>query len=64
MLWTAHNEIEAKWDYVSAWDLGWINTTAVPANQALGYNETTGQALWQNGTAVTRAWPKSPPSTI
>jgi len=25
-LWTAHNEIEAKWDYVRAWDLGWINT--------------------------------------
>lgn len=23
--WTAHNEIEAKWDYVKAWDLGWID---------------------------------------
>ena len=28
-LWTAHNEIEAKWDYVRAWDLGWINRTEV-----------------------------------
>lgn len=24
-LWTAHNEIEAKWDYVKAWDNGWID---------------------------------------
>jgi len=23
--WTAHNEIEEKWDYVKAWDLGWID---------------------------------------
>ena len=23
-LWTAHNEIEEKWDYLRAWDLGWI----------------------------------------
>ena len=59
MIWTAHNEIEAKWDYVSAWDLGWINTTAIPENQTLGFNETTGQALWQNGSVVTRAWPRS-----
>ena len=29
-LWTARNEIEAKWDYVKAWDLGWINKTEVP----------------------------------
>ena len=28
-LWTARNEIEAKWDYVKAWDLGWINKTVV-----------------------------------
>lgn len=28
-LWTAHNEIEEKWDYVKAWDLGWINKTAL-----------------------------------
>jgi len=25
--WTAHNEIEEKWDYVKAWDLGWLNHT-------------------------------------
>lgn len=23
--WTAHNEIEEKWDYIKAWDLGWID---------------------------------------
>lgn len=23
--WTAHNEIEEKWDYIRAYDLGWIN---------------------------------------
>lgn len=28
-LWTAKNEIEEKWDYVRAWDLGWINKTAL-----------------------------------
>lgn len=28
-MWTAHNEIEEKWDYVKAWDLGWINKTAL-----------------------------------
>lgn len=22
--WTAHNEIEEKWDYVKAYDLGWL----------------------------------------
>jgi glucan 1,3-beta-glucosidase len=59
MMWTAHNEIEAKWDYVSAWDLGWINTTVVPHNQSLDFNNITGQAMWQNGTIVTRAWNKS-----
>lgn len=26
--WTAHNEIEEKWDYVKAWDLGWLNPNA------------------------------------
>jgi len=24
-LWTAHNEIEEKWDYIKAYDLGWLN---------------------------------------
>lgn len=32
-LWTAHNEIEEKWDYVKAWDLGWINKTALSPMQ-------------------------------
>ena len=26
--WTARNEIEAKWDYVRAYDKGWLNTNA------------------------------------
>jgi hypothetical protein len=25
-LWTGHNEIEAKWDYIKAWENMWINT--------------------------------------
>jgi len=25
--WTSRNEIEAKWDYVRAYDLGWLNRT-------------------------------------
>ena len=29
-MWTAHNEITPRWDYVKAWDLGWINKTALP----------------------------------
>ena len=24
-MWCAHNEIEPRWDYVKAWDNGWIN---------------------------------------
>jgi len=28
-MWTAHNEIEEKWDYVKAYDLGWLNKTPV-----------------------------------
>jgi len=28
-MWTAHNEIEAKWDYIKAYDLGWINQTTL-----------------------------------
>ena len=26
-MWTAHNEIEARWDYVKSWDNMWINKT-------------------------------------
>ena len=44
-LWTARNEIEAKWDYVKAWDLGWINKTAVPDAQLLDWECTTGQKV-------------------
>jgi len=28
--WTAHNELEERWDYVKAWDAGWINTSVLP----------------------------------
>jgi len=36
-LWTAHNEIEAKWDYIRAWDMGWLNQTALADGQMLTY---------------------------
>lgn len=36
-MWTAHNEIEEKWDYVKAWDLGWLNQTAVDEAPILEY---------------------------
>ena len=26
-MWTARNEFQAKWDYMRAWDKGWINKT-------------------------------------
>ena len=41
-LWTAHNEIEPRWDYVKAWDMGWINKTEVPADQYIDYDEFVG----------------------
>ena len=31
-MWTAHNEIEARWDYVKSWDNMWINKTPLAAN--------------------------------
>jgi len=64
-LWTAHNEIEAKWDYVNAHDLGWTNTTEVLAENELQWNHATGQAEYMNGTVVTRAFwnPPSPNAT-
>lgn len=36
-LWTAHNEIEARWDYIRAWDMMWLNKTEVPVEQQLVY---------------------------
>jgi len=27
-MWTAHNEIEPRWDYIKAYDAGWVNKTA------------------------------------
>lgn len=37
-IWTARNEIEAKWSYVWAWDMGWINTTVVTNTTMLESN--------------------------
>ena len=31
-LWTAHNEIETKWDYIRAYDQGFLNQDSTPAN--------------------------------
>jgi len=28
-IWAAHVEIPEKWDYIRAYDLGWINQTAL-----------------------------------
>ena len=28
-LWTAHNELEEKWDYIKAYDKGWLNKNAI-----------------------------------
>jgi len=28
-IWTGHNEIEQRWDYIKAYDLGWLNQTAL-----------------------------------
>ena len=33
--WTAHNELEPRWDYVKAWDLGWINKTALALKRSM-----------------------------
>lgn len=40
-LWTAHNEIEARWDYIRAWDMMWLNQTEVPEEQQLSYPDFT-----------------------
>ena len=26
-MWTAHNELEERWDYIKAYDMGWLNQT-------------------------------------
>jgi len=31
--WTAHNELEPKWDYIKAWDMGWLNQTSTVKEQ-------------------------------
>jgi hypothetical protein len=37
-IWTARNEIEAKWSYVWAWDMGWLNMTEVTNKTMLETN--------------------------
>lgn len=44
-MWTAHNEIEAKWDYIRAYDLAWINRTEVK-------NETLPETMFQVNPAL------------
>ena len=46
-MWTGHNEITPKWDYIRAWDLMWINKTEVPLAQQISYNFTDGQIIGQ-----------------
>ena len=41
IMWTAHNEIEARWDYIRSWDMMWINQTEVPVNQQKSYPDFT-----------------------
>ena len=40
-MWTAHNEIEARWDYMRSWDMMWINTTEVPVDKQKTYPDFT-----------------------
>ena len=42
--WTAHNEIEAKWDYVKAWDMAFINKTVIPDDKIKPYPDFTPSA--------------------
>ena len=44
-MWTGHNEITPKWDYIRAWDLMWINKTEVPLAQQISYNFTEGKII-------------------
>lgn len=44
-LWTAHNEIEARWDYIRAWDMMWINQTEVPEAQQKVYPDFEPRSL-------------------
>jgi len=36
-MWTARNEIEEKWSYKRAYDIGWLNLTAVDEAPILDY---------------------------
>jgi len=36
-MWTARNEIEEKWSYKRAYDIGWLNLTAVDEGPILEY---------------------------
>lgn len=36
-MWTGHNEIEARWDWIKSWDMMWVNQTEVPVNMQKEY---------------------------
>lgn len=36
-MWTAWNELDARWDYIRSWDMMWINKTEVPVEQQMVY---------------------------
>lgn len=40
-LWTAHNEINPRWDYIKSWDMMWTNQTEVPEHMQLKYPDFT-----------------------
>jgi glucan 1,3-beta-glucosidase len=45
-IWTGHNEIEEKWDYIKAYDLGWLNQTALK-DESTHYKNKAGVAKEQ-----------------
>jgi hypothetical protein len=49
-LWTAKNEIEAKWSYIEAWDMGWINKTRL--NQTKVYPDFDPKNITESGEIV------------
>jgi hypothetical protein len=51
-LWTAKNEIEARWNYISAWDMLWLNKTEVPADQIKTYPDFDPKNITETGEVV------------
>lgn len=55
-IWTARNEIEAKWSYVWAWDMGWLNMTEVTNTTML----ETNPAYREDHNITTPYYPSEP----